>query len=212
MSPRVRIALLVAAKDLRIERRSRVVTNQVPTVNEVRLRFSGRGKPSPVTIGLHDIRYVDGAFRATNEMVARVNTLTFQRSTNAPRMAVTVGSVAAAGFTYFVGSQAHPRSVFVIDWALLLFLLSGMRYLLRYGGDDEKWAKSARVWIGTEDGLAKYPYIYSSAVSITPRAPPSIGSPRVSMRIRMAPTGLPSAPSSRLPWRSPMAGWSRRSS
>lgn len=45
--------------------------------------------------------------------------------------AVTVGSVAAAGFTYFVGSQAHPRSVFVIDWALLLFLLSGMRYLLR---------------------------------------------------------------------------------
>ncbi len=70
-----------------------VVTNQVPTVQEVRLRFTGRGKPSPVTIGLRDIRYVDGAFRATNELVARVNTLTFQRSTNAPRMAVTVGSV-----------------------------------------------------------------------------------------------------------------------
>jgi hypothetical protein len=70
-----------------------VVTNQVPTVNGVRLRFSGRGKPSPVTIGLHDIRYIDGAFRATNEMVARVNTLTFQRSTTPPRMAVTVGSV-----------------------------------------------------------------------------------------------------------------------
>ncbi len=45
--------------------------------------------------------------------------------------AVTVGSVAAAGLTYFVGSQSHPRSVFFIDWALLLFLLSSTRYLLR---------------------------------------------------------------------------------
>jgi lipopolysaccharide/colanic/teichoic acid biosynthesis glycosyltransferase len=45
--------------------------------------------------------------------------------------AVTVGSVAAAGITYFVGSQEHPRSVFLIDWALLLFLLSSTRYLLR---------------------------------------------------------------------------------
>jgi lipopolysaccharide/colanic/teichoic acid biosynthesis glycosyltransferase len=45
--------------------------------------------------------------------------------------AVTVGSIAAAGMTYFVGSQEHPRSVFLIDWALLLFLLSSARYLLR---------------------------------------------------------------------------------
>jgi lipopolysaccharide/colanic/teichoic acid biosynthesis glycosyltransferase len=45
--------------------------------------------------------------------------------------AVTVGSIAIAGITYFVGSQAHPRSVFVIDWALMLFLLSGSRYVLR---------------------------------------------------------------------------------
>jgi len=45
--------------------------------------------------------------------------------------AVTVGSIAVAGVTYFVGSQAHPRSVFVIDWALLLFMLSGTRYMLR---------------------------------------------------------------------------------
>jgi lipopolysaccharide/colanic/teichoic acid biosynthesis glycosyltransferase len=45
--------------------------------------------------------------------------------------AVTVGSIAAAGLTYFSGSQSHPRSVFLIDWALLLFLLSSTRYLLR---------------------------------------------------------------------------------
>jgi len=45
--------------------------------------------------------------------------------------AVTVGSIAVAGFTYLVGFQSHPRSVFVIDWALLLLMLSGTRYALR---------------------------------------------------------------------------------
>jgi hypothetical protein len=69
------------------------LTNRVPTVAEVRLRFNDRGKASPVTIGLQDIRYVEGAFRPTNEMVARVNTLTFKRGVVPPRMAVTVASV-----------------------------------------------------------------------------------------------------------------------
>jgi lipopolysaccharide/colanic/teichoic acid biosynthesis glycosyltransferase len=45
--------------------------------------------------------------------------------------AVTVGSIAVAGLTYFVGSQSHPRSAFVIDWALLLFLLASTRFALR---------------------------------------------------------------------------------
>ena len=45
--------------------------------------------------------------------------------------AVTAGSIAVAGLTYFLGGQAHPRSVFVLNWALLLFLLTSARYLLR---------------------------------------------------------------------------------
>jgi len=45
--------------------------------------------------------------------------------------AVSVGSVAIAGVTYFVGAGQHPRSVFVIDWALLLLMLTASRYLLR---------------------------------------------------------------------------------
>jgi FlaA1/EpsC-like NDP-sugar epimerase len=44
---------------------------------------------------------------------------------------VSVGSLAVASLTYLTGSQDHPRSVFVIDWALLLLMLSGTRYLLR---------------------------------------------------------------------------------
>ena len=45
--------------------------------------------------------------------------------------AVSVGSVAVAGVTYFAGSQSHPRSVFVIDWGVLLLSLTGARYGLR---------------------------------------------------------------------------------
>jgi hypothetical protein len=43
------------------------MTDRVPTVTEVRLRFNGRGQPSPVTIDLHDIRYFDGSFRLHNK-------------------------------------------------------------------------------------------------------------------------------------------------
>jgi lipopolysaccharide/colanic/teichoic acid biosynthesis glycosyltransferase len=45
--------------------------------------------------------------------------------------AVSLGSIVVAGLTYFGGAQGHPRSVFVIDWALLLFLLASSRYALR---------------------------------------------------------------------------------
>jgi hypothetical protein len=69
------------------------MTDRVPTVTEVRLRFNGRGQPSPVTIGLHDIRYFDGSFRLHNEKVARVNTLVFQRKSGPNKMGITVASV-----------------------------------------------------------------------------------------------------------------------
>ena len=69
------------------------MTGSLPTVTEVRLRFNGFGRPSPVTIGLHDIRYVDGAFQLRNESVARVNTLVFRRERGSTQMAITVASV-----------------------------------------------------------------------------------------------------------------------
>jgi hypothetical protein len=69
------------------------MTDRVPTVTEVRLRFNGRGQPSPVTIGLHDILYFDGSFRLHNEKVARVNTLVFQRKSGPNKMGITVASV-----------------------------------------------------------------------------------------------------------------------
>jgi hypothetical protein len=69
------------------------MTGRIPTVTEVRLRFNDRGRLSPVTIGLHDIRFLDGAIRLRNESVARVNILVFQKRPGPPKMEITVASV-----------------------------------------------------------------------------------------------------------------------
>jgi hypothetical protein len=69
------------------------MTGRVPTVTEVQLRFNDRGRPSPVTIDLHDIRYLNGAIRLRNESVARVNTLIFRRKSGPTKMDITVASV-----------------------------------------------------------------------------------------------------------------------
>ena len=73
------------------------VSNGVRTVTEVRLRFNARGKTSPVSIGLCDIHYQEGAYQYQNEVVARVNTLTFRRKAGPPKMDVTVASVKKKG-------------------------------------------------------------------------------------------------------------------
>jgi hypothetical protein len=69
------------------------VTNHIPTVTEVQLRFNSRGQASPVTIDLYDVYYADGAVRRRNESVARVSTLTFHRQTGPAKMEITVTSV-----------------------------------------------------------------------------------------------------------------------
>jgi len=84
------------------------MSGRVPTVTEVRLRFNVRGRPSSVTIGIHDIRYSNGALQLRNERVARVSTLTFRRKPGPAKMDVTVASVKRkdAGDTFwqnFVG-------------------------------------------------------------------------------------------------------------
>ncbi|MEI9865433.1 MAG: hypothetical protein WDN00_12940 [Limisphaerales bacterium] len=68
-------------------------TNGQPIVNMLELRFNRRGNPSPVTINLQDIVFLNGVAWAKNEMVARVNVLTFHRTTNTPKMEVTLASL-----------------------------------------------------------------------------------------------------------------------
>jgi hypothetical protein len=73
------------------------ISNRVETVTEVRLRFNAHGKTSPVSIGLCEIRYREGEFQRLNQIVARVNTLTFRRKPGPPKMEVTVASVKNKG-------------------------------------------------------------------------------------------------------------------
>ncbi len=69
------------------------LTNGQLVVNLVRLRFDSRDHPSPVTIDLQDMIYRNGAIQFENEMVARVNSLTFRRSTDTPKMEISLASL-----------------------------------------------------------------------------------------------------------------------
>lgn len=72
------------------------LTNGQPAVTEIRLRFNSHGHPSPVSVDLQDITLRHGALYYQNEVVARVNTLTFQQKSGPPKMEVTLASVKRA--------------------------------------------------------------------------------------------------------------------
>lgn len=70
-----------------------VLTNDQPVVNQVQLHFNRHGHASPVTIDLEDFCFHDGAVHVENEVVARVNMLTFQRKSGIPKMEVSLASI-----------------------------------------------------------------------------------------------------------------------
>jgi hypothetical protein len=72
-----------------------------PEVREVRVHFNGKGAKSPVTIGLYDLEPRNGVYayaNRSNQMVARVNMLTFRMTAadEKPKMLVEVASIVAA--------------------------------------------------------------------------------------------------------------------
>lgn len=72
------------------------IDSNTQTVTEVTVHFNGQGQESPVTIGLYSIQPVNGEYKYENRfnrIVARVNTLTFKRSENIPRMGIKIDSV-----------------------------------------------------------------------------------------------------------------------
>ena len=113
------------------------VSNNVETVREVGLRFNAHRTASPVSIGLCEIRYHEGEFRRVNEIVARVNTLTFRRGPGPPKMEVTVASVKnkAAGdglWQNLKGSVKGLAANLLID--PLTVEAVGHRAMLDFGG------------------------------------------------------------------------------
>ena len=76
------------------------ITGSNRTVTEVDMQFNARGHKSPVTIGLYDVKPKDGEYKyenRSNEVVARVNTLTFKKTGQTPRMGIEVASIAKKG-------------------------------------------------------------------------------------------------------------------
>jgi len=69
-------------------------------VTGVDIRFNAGGHESPVTIGLYDIEPKDGEYKyenRSNELVARVNTLSFKRTKETPHLGIKVASISAKG-------------------------------------------------------------------------------------------------------------------
>ncbi|MFO7974451.1 MAG: hypothetical protein R6V12_07445 [Candidatus Hydrogenedentota bacterium] len=89
------------------------------TVTEVDLQFNARGRKSPVTIGLYDIKPKDGEYKyenRTNKSVARVNTLTFKRSDGPPKMGVKIASItkrSAAPDGFFARIRGAIANLFI---------------------------------------------------------------------------------------------------
>lgn len=72
------------------------IANSMETVTQVDVWFNGRGHKSPVTIGLYDVRPVDGEYKfenRSNQIVVRVNRLTFKRTEGVPTMGVRVATL-----------------------------------------------------------------------------------------------------------------------
>ena len=73
------------------------IAGSAPTVTEVNLQFNARGRKSPVTIGLYDIKPKEGKYRfenRSNEIVARVITLAFKKTDDGPPlMGIKVASI-----------------------------------------------------------------------------------------------------------------------
>ena len=68
-------------------------TNGHAVASEVRLKFNCQGHGSPVCVLLHDIAYRNGSIHLENEMVARVNALTFHQVSGSPKMEISLASV-----------------------------------------------------------------------------------------------------------------------
>ena len=69
------------------------LTNGQPVISEVRLRFNSQNRVSPVSVTLHDIVYRHDAICLENEVVARVNELTFLQKSGTPKMEISLGSI-----------------------------------------------------------------------------------------------------------------------
>lgn len=78
------------------------------TTESVNVYFNARGADSPVSVGLFDVdasKKTDGAYSPYNRKVARVNVLSFEKSSSEPRMGIKIAAVGASEDK--LGTWAH---------------------------------------------------------------------------------------------------------
>jgi hypothetical protein len=71
-------------------------TGSTQTVTEVDICFNARDQKSPVTVGLYSVNPQNGQYKYENrynELIARVDTLTFRKSEKNPRMGIEIASI-----------------------------------------------------------------------------------------------------------------------
>ena len=114
------------------------ITGSTRIVTEVDIQFNTRDHKSPVTIGLYDIKPKDGEYKyenRSNEVVARVNTLSFKKTKKTPRMGIKVASISDTGESegFFSGLKGTIANLFIsprrwINSAILRCLNLDMHY------------------------------------------------------------------------------------
>jgi hypothetical protein len=75
------------------------IAGSTEIVTKTNVYFNNRWPKSPVTIGLYSVKPVDGEYKYENrynEIIARVNTLTFKRSEEIPKMGIRIASLRSA--------------------------------------------------------------------------------------------------------------------
>ncbi|HEX7654462.1 MAG TPA: hypothetical protein VF607_13215 [Verrucomicrobiae bacterium] len=94
-------------------------TNGAAMVQVVRLKFNRDHQASPIAVRLLNLQRQAGKVEVANTMIARVNQLSFQRTTGTPHMEVLLDSVKDAGagdgvWTGFIGKmKAVAANLFV---------------------------------------------------------------------------------------------------
>ena len=80
--------------------------NGRPVAEEITMRFNMRGASTPVSIGINDIRHINGQPHKVNNQVVEVNSLTFRRQEGRPKMEVSVASIRAGSSSGVLSSLA----------------------------------------------------------------------------------------------------------
>jgi hypothetical protein len=93
------------------------IANSVMTATDVDVHFSVRGSQSPVKVGLFSVNCVNGEYKYENrfnEIVAWIDTLSFARTENEPRLGIKLASYGNENAHDFSGrAKAFLANIFI---------------------------------------------------------------------------------------------------